>query len=53
MVTPESLRRVLAHGNAAEVVEIPGAGHFVQNEAPDAVNEALLGWLAAHAGSVG
>ena len=27
-------------------VIVPGAGHWVQQEAPDAVNEALLGFLA-------
>jgi pimeloyl-ACP methyl ester carboxylesterase len=25
---------------------IPGAGHFLPEEAPDRVNEILLGWLA-------
>lgn len=37
----------LAPGNAPEVVPIEDAGHFVQNEAPDRVNAALLGWLGA------
>ena len=49
MVSPEALRSVLGFGNAATLVEIPTAGHFVQNEAPEAVNEALLEWLASHA----
>jgi len=31
-----------------EVETIPGAGHFCQAEAPDAVNAALLNWLAAN-----
>lgn len=53
LVSPDSLRRVLAPGNAATVVEIPSAGHYVQNEAPDAVNEALVDWLAAHTGTPG
>jgi pimeloyl-ACP methyl ester carboxylesterase len=53
MVSPEALRSVLGFGNAATVVEIPTAGHFVQNEAPESVNEALLGWLAAQAERIG
>lgn len=27
-------------------IVVPGAGHWVNQEAPEAVNEALLGWLA-------
>jgi pimeloyl-ACP methyl ester carboxylesterase len=46
LVSPEALLGTLAYGNLAEVVEIPDAGHFVQNEAPDEVNAALLRWLA-------
>ena len=45
LVSPEALLGTLAYGNLADVVEIPDAGHFVQNEAPDAVNDALLRWL--------
>lgn len=30
-----------------EEVVVPGAGHWVQQQAPDAVNDALLGFLAA------
>ena len=48
LVSPEALLGVLAFGNTADVVELDGAGHFVQNEAPDEVNAALLGWLARH-----
>jgi pimeloyl-ACP methyl ester carboxylesterase len=29
------------------VVLIPGAGHWVQQERPDEVNEALLGFLSS------
>jgi pimeloyl-ACP methyl ester carboxylesterase len=36
---------VLADGNLPEVVFIEDAGHFVQNEAPERVNEELLRWL--------
>ena len=45
LVSPEVLRRVLADGNVPEVIFIDDAGHFVQNEAPDRVNEELLRWL--------
>ena len=48
LVSPEALLGTLEYGNVADVVEIPDAGHFVQNEAPDAVNGALLRWLAEH-----
>jgi epoxide hydrolase 4 len=40
----EQLRR---HARNVTVVRIAEAGHFVQNEAPGRVNEALLGWLSA------
>jgi pimeloyl-ACP methyl ester carboxylesterase len=30
----------------AELVIVPGAGHMIQREAPDAVNDAIAGWLA-------
>jgi pimeloyl-ACP methyl ester carboxylesterase len=45
LVDPEALLGTLAYGNAADLVEVADAGHFVQNEAPDAVNAALLSWL--------
>ena len=45
LVSPEVLRRVLADGNVPEVVFIDDAGHFVQNEVPERVNEELLRWL--------
>lgn len=40
----------LSPGNAPEIVPIEGAGHFVQNEAPEQVNAALLRWLGPGAG---
>ena len=46
LVSPEALLGTLEYGNVADVVEIPDAGHFVQNEAPDAVNAAMLRWLS-------
>jgi pimeloyl-ACP methyl ester carboxylesterase len=45
LVSPDALRPVLADGNLPEVVFIEDAGHFVQNEAPERVNEELLRWL--------
>ena len=45
LVSPDALRRALADGNVPEVVFIDDAGHFVQNEAPERVNEELLRWL--------
>jgi pimeloyl-ACP methyl ester carboxylesterase len=48
LVSPEALRRSLAYGNVADLAWIETAGHFVQNEAPEEVNAALLGWLARH-----
>ena len=46
LVAPDVLRGVLTEGNVPEVVFIEDAGHFVQNEMPDRVNEELLRWLA-------
>ena len=45
LIAPQSLRRAIAYGNEPDVVLIDDAGHFVQNEAPEKVNDALLGWL--------
>ena len=45
LVSPEVLRRVLSDGNVPEVIFIDDAGHFVQNEVPERVNEELLRWL--------
>jgi epoxide hydrolase 4 len=44
-IAPERMAPYLAPGNRAEVVFLEEAGHFVQSEAPDRVNEALLRWL--------
>ena len=45
LVAPERLASVMAPGNTPSVVWLEGCGHFVQNEAPDAYNDALVGWL--------
>jgi len=45
LADPDRLRRSLVDGNEPTVVLIDDAGHFVQNEAPDRVNEELLRWL--------
>ncbi|HQR80551.1 MAG TPA: alpha/beta hydrolase [Actinomycetota bacterium] len=45
LIAPQALRRVLAYGNEPDIVLIDEAGHFVQNEAPEQVNQALLAWL--------
>ena len=45
LVGPDCLRRVLAEGNLPTVVWIEDAGHFVQNEAPERVNDELMRWL--------
>jgi pimeloyl-ACP methyl ester carboxylesterase len=45
LVAPDVLRGVLADGNVPEVILIEDAGHFVQNEVPDRVNEELSRWL--------
>jgi pimeloyl-ACP methyl ester carboxylesterase len=49
LVSSESLRPVLSYANEPDLVLVEEAGHFVQNEAPDEVNRALLEWLARHA----
>ena len=41
--------RYFAPGNVPEVVFVEEAGHFVQNEAPDRVNEEILRWLRRRA----
>ena len=45
LAAPDRLRRSLADGNLPTVVLIEDAGHFVQNEAPERVNDELLRWL--------
>jgi pimeloyl-ACP methyl ester carboxylesterase len=39
------MRPYFAPGNEPAIEFIEKAGHFVQNEAPEEVNEALLRWL--------
>ncbi len=46
LIAPQSLRRAIAYGNEPQVALIEGAGHFVQNEAPEQVTAAMLRWLA-------
>ncbi|HEX6888431.1 MAG TPA: alpha/beta hydrolase [Candidatus Nanopelagicales bacterium] len=52
LVSSASLRPVLSYANEPDLVLIEEAGHFVQNEAPDEVNRALLEWLAEHEGDI-
>ncbi|MGB7980300.1 MAG: alpha/beta hydrolase [Candidatus Nanopelagicales bacterium] len=49
MISAQALRGSIAFPNEAQVVRIESAGHFVQNEAPDEVTAALLGWLTENA----
>jgi pimeloyl-ACP methyl ester carboxylesterase len=44
-VAPTRMLPWFAPGNAPRLVRVPQAGHFVQSEAPEQVNAALLGWL--------
>ena len=43
----EDARRTVAAVPSASLVSIPGAGHNVNLESPDAVNDALRAFLAA------
>ena len=43
--TEQAMRQVVT--DLRDVVVLPGVGHWTQQEAPDAVNEALLGFLKA------
>jgi pimeloyl-ACP methyl ester carboxylesterase len=45
LIAPEAQAPYFTVGNVPTVKFIEGAGHFVQNEAPERVNEALLEWL--------
>lgn len=47
LVAPARLRRALVEGNLPTVVWIEDAGHFVQNEAPERVNDELVRWLGS------
>jgi pimeloyl-ACP methyl ester carboxylesterase len=40
-------QRLVRYARNVEVVRIDDAGHFVQNEAPERVNEELIRWLEA------
>ena len=42
---PAQHETIAAAISGAELVIVPGAGHMVQFEAPDAVNALLLDWL--------
>ena len=46
LADPERLERWLAPGNRPVIHRLEGAGHFVQNEAPGQVTDALLAFLA-------
>lgn len=50
-IRPERLRPYFAPGNVPEIRRIEEAGHFVQNEAPERVNEELLAWLGLRTAS--
>lgn len=53
LVDPAKMKPYFRSGNVPEMAFVYGAGHFVQNEAPEEVNRALLGWLGAPDGAVG
>lgn len=48
-VDPARMGPYFVAGNAPAIRFLEEAGHFVQNEAPERVNAALLGWLGAPA----
>jgi len=43
---PAQHEAIAARLNDAQLVIVPGAGHMIQLEAPDAVNRAIADWLA-------
>jgi pimeloyl-ACP methyl ester carboxylesterase len=49
LIPPAAAEATAAALPAGELVVIPGAGHLAFVERPDAVNRALLGFLAAGA----
>jgi epoxide hydrolase 4 len=49
LVAPERLGPLLAEDNEPEVVLVPGAGHFIGDEAPAEVRRILGEWLERHA----
>ncbi len=48
LIEPEALAGSLATGSTADIVELDEVGHFVVDEAPEEVGEAILDWLGAH-----
>lgn len=46
MTPPRAARELTRAMTTSTVVEIPGCGHAVMTEAPDATREAIAGWLA-------
>jgi pimeloyl-ACP methyl ester carboxylesterase len=47
MTPPKAAAALIAAIPGARVVRIPGCGHAIQTEAPDALREALADWLRA------
>jgi pimeloyl-ACP methyl ester carboxylesterase len=47
IISPAHLERVLREAPHARTVLVPGAGHAITEEAPDAVNRALIEFLTA------
>jgi pimeloyl-ACP methyl ester carboxylesterase len=45
LISPAKLLPWWTPGNPPEVHRIEGAGHFVQNEKPERVNDELVRWL--------
>jgi pimeloyl-ACP methyl ester carboxylesterase len=52
-IDQKKMEPFFVRGNPPAVTLVEGAGHFVQNEAPDRVNEALLAWLGRANPAVG
>jgi pimeloyl-ACP methyl ester carboxylesterase len=42
---PDVMGELVAPGTVVSLEYVEGAGHFVQNEAPDEVNRKLVAWL--------
>ncbi|NIQ96066.1 MAG: alpha/beta hydrolase, partial [Desulfuromonadales bacterium] len=43
---PKQHEEIAAKIAGSQLVIVPGAGHMIQLEAPDAVNAAITDWLA-------